>query len=90
MVPGVALSPEKATAHFGWLGMFAGLDLPASSAQTRERLGWHPTGSALIADLDKCATSALEEANGATNARWKRTPRQSVSTLLISPADQLS
>jgi nucleoside-diphosphate-sugar epimerase len=52
-VPVVSLSPEKATAHFGWLAMFAGLDVPASSAQTQQRLGWHPTGPGLIADLDK-------------------------------------
>jgi nucleoside-diphosphate-sugar epimerase len=52
-VPVVSLSPEEAAAHFGWLGMFAGLDLPASSAKTRERLGWHPTGPGLIADLEQ-------------------------------------
>jgi nucleoside-diphosphate-sugar epimerase len=52
-VPVVAMSSEEATAHFGWLAMFAGLDLPASSAQTQERLGWHPTGPGLIADLEQ-------------------------------------
>jgi nucleoside-diphosphate-sugar epimerase len=52
-VPVVALSPEEATAHFGWLGAFMGLDIPASSAITRERLGWHPTGPGLIADLEQ-------------------------------------
>jgi len=52
-VPVVALSPEEAPAHFGWLAMFAGLDLSASSAQTEDRLGWHPTGSGLIADLEQ-------------------------------------
>jgi nucleoside-diphosphate-sugar epimerase len=52
-VPVVSLSPEKAAAHFGWLAMFAGLDLPASSAQTQQRLGWRPTGPGLIADLEK-------------------------------------
>jgi nucleoside-diphosphate-sugar epimerase len=52
-VPVVSLSPEKAAAHFGWLAMFAGMDLRASSAQTRQLLGWHPTGPGLIADLDK-------------------------------------
>jgi nucleoside-diphosphate-sugar epimerase len=50
-VPVVSKSPEEAAAHFGWLAMFAGLDMPASSAQTQERLGWHPTGPGLIADL---------------------------------------
>jgi nucleoside-diphosphate-sugar epimerase len=52
-LPVVALSLEEAQVHFGWLGMFAGLDLPASSAQTRERLGWHPTGPGPIADLEQ-------------------------------------
>lgn len=52
-VPVISLSPEEAPAHFGWLGMFAALDMPASSAQTQERLGWHPTGPGLIADLEQ-------------------------------------
>ncbi len=52
-VPVVALSPEEAAAHFGWMGMFAGLDLPASSAITREKLGWNPTGPGMIADLEQ-------------------------------------
>jgi nucleoside-diphosphate-sugar epimerase len=51
-VPVVSLSPEKAQAHFGWLGMFAGFDMPASSEQTRKQLGWNPTGPGLIADLE--------------------------------------
>jgi nucleoside-diphosphate-sugar epimerase len=51
-VPTVSLSPEEAPAHFGWLAMFAGFDMPASSAQTQERLGWRPTGPGLISDLD--------------------------------------
>jgi len=52
-VPVVSLSPEDAPAHFGWLAMFAGLDMPASSALTQERLNWHPTGPGLISDLEK-------------------------------------
>ncbi len=51
-VPVVSKSPEEAAAHFGWLGMFVGLDLCASSVQTQEQLGWRPTGPGLIADLD--------------------------------------
>jgi len=51
-VPVVSLSPEKAQTHFGWLGMFAGVDMPASSAQTRAQLGWNPTAPGLIADLE--------------------------------------
>ena len=52
-VPVVAMSPEDAAGHFGWLAAFVGLDLPASSARTQERLGWHPTGPGLIADLEQ-------------------------------------
>jgi nucleoside-diphosphate-sugar epimerase len=52
-VPVVAMSPEEAAAHFGWLAMFAGMDLPASAAQTRERLQWNPTGPGLIVDLEQ-------------------------------------
>ncbi len=39
-VPVVAKSPEEALAHFGFLGFVLGIDGPASSAQTQERLGW--------------------------------------------------
>lgn len=52
-VPVVSLSPEEAPAHFGWLAMFAAFDMPASSAQTRQRLGWRPTGPGLVADLEQ-------------------------------------
>ncbi|ACK50921.1 NAD-dependent epimerase/dehydratase [Methylocella silvestris BL2] len=51
-LPAVSVSPEKAAEHFGWLGMFVGMDMPASSAQTQAKLGWCPTGPKLIADLD--------------------------------------
>jgi hypothetical protein len=32
--------------------MFMSFDMPASSALTRQRLGWKPTGPGLIADLN--------------------------------------
>ncbi|MGA1986702.1 MAG: SDR family oxidoreductase [Candidatus Sulfotelmatobacter sp.] len=51
-VPVVSKSPEEASQRFGWLGMFAGADAPASSALTQQRLGWRPTGPGLIADLN--------------------------------------
>jgi nucleoside-diphosphate-sugar epimerase len=57
-VPVVAMSPEQAAGHFGWLAPFAGMDIPASSAQTRARLGWHPTGPGLIADLENMRYAA--------------------------------
>ncbi len=52
-VPVVSKSPEEATDHFGWIAYFAGMDAPASSAQTQERLSWHPTQPALLPDLDR-------------------------------------
>ncbi|MFC7551289.1 hypothetical protein ACFQU7_01720 [Pseudoroseomonas wenyumeiae] len=50
-VPVVSLPPEKAQDHFGWLAMLVGLNMAASSALTRERLAWQPTGPDLLTDL---------------------------------------
>jgi nucleoside-diphosphate-sugar epimerase len=50
-LPLVSLSQDEAVGHFGWFGMFVGLDMPASSTWTREHLGWNPTGPGLIDDL---------------------------------------
>jgi len=52
-VPVVSLSAAEASSHFGWVGMFVALDMPASSAKTRDKLGWEPTGPGLITDLDQ-------------------------------------
>jgi nucleoside-diphosphate-sugar epimerase len=51
-VPVVSLAPEESAKHFGWLAAFVGRDVPASSAHTRKKLGWNPTGPGLIADLE--------------------------------------
>ena len=51
--PVVSLSREEAAAHFGWLILFAGSDLAASSEKTRKKLGWNPTGPSLISDLNQ-------------------------------------
>jgi nucleoside-diphosphate-sugar epimerase len=51
-VPVVSLTPEDASKHFGWLAEFVGRDAPASSAYTRGKLGWKPTGPGLMSDLD--------------------------------------
>jgi len=52
-LPVVSIAPEEAAAHFGWMGMFAAPDMPASSAWTQDRLGWRPTGPTLISDLNE-------------------------------------
>jgi nucleoside-diphosphate-sugar epimerase len=52
-VPVVSISPDDAGEHFTWLAGFLGLDSPASSAFTRELLGWQPAQPGLIEDLDE-------------------------------------
>jgi nucleoside-diphosphate-sugar epimerase len=52
-LPVKSIAPEDAQAYFGWLAMFAAHDMPASSEQTRKKLGWQPTGPGLIADLEQ-------------------------------------
>jgi nucleoside-diphosphate-sugar epimerase len=49
----VSKSPDEAAKHFGWFTRFAAADAPASSAATREGLGWRPTQPGLIADIDR-------------------------------------
>ncbi|HTX42236.1 MAG TPA: SDR family oxidoreductase [Acidobacteriaceae bacterium] len=50
-VPVVSISRDQAQGHFGFFGFFAGRDAQTSSAQTRTKLGWNPTGSSLLTDL---------------------------------------
>jgi nucleoside-diphosphate-sugar epimerase len=52
-VPLVSIKPEDAQAHFGFIAMFAGLDIPASSAKTRAELGWTPKEIGLIEDISR-------------------------------------
>jgi nucleoside-diphosphate-sugar epimerase len=52
-LPVTSVRPEQAVEHFGWLGAFFSLDVPASSTLTRELLGWAPTRSGLLDDLEQ-------------------------------------
>jgi len=52
-VPTASISPEEASEHFTWLAGFLGVDSPASSAWTRDFMGWQPTQVGLLADLDR-------------------------------------
>jgi nucleoside-diphosphate-sugar epimerase len=52
-LPVTSLSADEARDHFGLFALFASMDVPASSALTRERFGWQPVHPGLIADLDK-------------------------------------
>ena len=50
-VPVLSIAQEQAQEHFGFLGFFAGRDAHVSSAQTRAKFGWNPTGPSLLTDL---------------------------------------
>jgi nucleoside-diphosphate-sugar epimerase len=52
-IPVVSITPEQASEHFDWLGVFFALDAPASSTLTQQRLDWHPTHPTLIEDLEQ-------------------------------------
>ena len=52
-LPVVSIAPEQAADQFGFLAHFLALDLPTSSALTRELLSWEPAGPGLVADLDR-------------------------------------
>ena len=52
-LPVKSIGPDEAPAYFGWLVHLAARDMPASSAQTRKKLGWEPTGPSLLADLEQ-------------------------------------
>ena len=54
-IPVKSITAQQAEGHFGWLAMFATLDLPASSELTQTKLNWHPSGPRLLADLERLA-----------------------------------
>ena len=52
-VPAKSLTPAEAEAHFGGLAMWVAGSGPASSAWTREVLGWGAKEIGLVADIDR-------------------------------------
>src|SRR5262249_9589279 len=52
-LPVLSKKAEEAGDHFGWLGLFAAIDAPASSELTRERLGWSSKQPGIIADMTR-------------------------------------
>ena len=52
-LPVSSVPVDQAAEHFGWLGAFFVMDLPASSALTQQRFGWQPVQPSLLADLDQ-------------------------------------
>jgi nucleoside-diphosphate-sugar epimerase len=51
-LPVTAVPSDEVAEHFGWLGTFLAMDIPASNARTRELLGWEPVEVGLLADLE--------------------------------------
>lgn len=56
-LPVASIAADDVLDHYGWIGGFFGMDLAATSTQTRELLGWTPSGPTLIEDLDAGAYS---------------------------------
>ena len=50
-LPVTSVAPDDVADHFGWIGTFFGMELSATSAATRELLGWTPTGPTLLEDI---------------------------------------
>lgn len=78
-LPVKSIAPQEAPAVFGWLAMLAGHDMPASSAQTRRKLGWGPTGPGLIADLEQLSPADAD--TGVASSAPARAARGSMETV---------
>jgi nucleoside-diphosphate-sugar epimerase len=52
-LPAVSLTAGEASRHFSFLAPLVSIDSPASSALTREHLGWLPAHPGLIADIEE-------------------------------------
>ena len=59
-LPATTISADEASARFGFLAQFMGLDMLASSTLTRELLGWEPNGPTLLEDIANGAYSARD------------------------------
>ena len=52
-LPAASVTPDEAAKYLGFLGMFAQVDNPSSSAATRALLKWEPAHAGLLADLEE-------------------------------------
>lgn len=50
-IPVKSIDASESAAYFGWMSAFMSMDLSASSAWTRQALGWNPAGPTLLEDL---------------------------------------
>jgi nucleoside-diphosphate-sugar epimerase len=51
-LPVVTKTHEQAGEHFGWFAHFAAMGVRSTSQRTRDRLGWQPTQTGLLADME--------------------------------------
>jgi nucleoside-diphosphate-sugar epimerase len=56
-LPVRSIAPDDVQDHFGFIGTFFSMDLSATSAATRELLGWTPAGPTLVEDIEAGAYS---------------------------------
>lgn len=61
-LPVRSVAADEVERYFGWMAPFAALDMTASNAWTRARLGWEPTGPDLLTDLAAMDFSAFTDA----------------------------
>mgnify|MGYP000029332417 CR=1 FL=1 len=61
-LPVRSVAADEVERYFGWMAAFAALDMIASNAWTRARLGWEPTGPDLLTDLAAMDFLALADA----------------------------
>ena len=52
-VPLVSKPSADTDEHFGWMALFASMDVPSSCERTRTLLGWRPTQPGLLNDISK-------------------------------------
>ncbi|HEY2550272.1 MAG TPA: SDR family oxidoreductase [Streptosporangiaceae bacterium] len=62
-LPVASIAPGDVEAHFGWIGTFFAMDMPATSTATRKLLGWAPAGPTLIEDIDAGAYPGVPPAS---------------------------
>ena len=64
-IPVESVRAEDAQEHFGFIGLFFGFEMSASSAATRKLLDWTPTGATLLEDIADGAYFEPATAHGA-------------------------
>lgn len=61
-LPVTSIDPADAVDHFGFIGQFFGMEMSATSDETRKLLDWEPTGPGLLEDIAAGAYTAAHVA----------------------------